>query len=254
MLICSALKELDTDIIITTPLKSRPYVELTRNMMSRFGGQSWETKNGYRVPGGQVYRPCNFTIPGDFSSAAFPLVAGALAGKATVTGLDPEDPQADRKIVDILKAFGAAVQWSGDAVTAERGELVGGDIDMGDCPDLFPITAVLATQARGTSRLSNAQHLRHKESDRIRATVNFLRAMGAEIEEAEDGCIVQGPVQLKGHKVDTMGDHRILMAATVAGLVAEGNTTLSEGESNAVSYPAFFADLRTLGAKIEGVK
>lgn len=254
LLICSALKELDTDIIITTPLKSRPYVELTRNMMSRFGGQSWETKNGYRVPGGQVYRPCNFTIPGDFSSAAFPLVAGALAGKATVTGLDPEDPQADRKIVDILKAFGAAVQWSGDAVTAERGELVGGDIDMGDCPDLFPITAVLATQARGTSRLSNAQHLRHKESDRIRATVNFLRAMGAEIEEAEDGCIVQGPVQLKGHKVDTMGDHRILMAATVAGLVAEGNTTLSEGESNAVSYPAFFADLRTLGAKIEGVK
>jgi len=252
LLISCALKELDTEIVLTTPLKSKPYVDVTMDMMSRFGGRCWETKNGYHVPGGQVYRPRELAIPGDFSSAAFPLVAGALAGRVTVTGLDPEDRQPDRRIVDLLKEFGAGVSWSGDAVTVERGELTGREVDLGDSPDLFPILAVLATQAKGTTRLYNAAHLRHKESDRIRSTAAFLRALGAEIEERDDGCVVRGPTPLKGRAVSTDGDHRILMAAAVAGLVAEGTTILSEGESCAVSYPGFLSDLRALGARAEG--
>lgn len=252
LLISSALKELDTEIVLTTPLKSKPYVEVTMDMMSRFGGRCWETKNGYHVPGGQVYRPRELAIPGDFSSAAFPLVAGALAGRVTVTGLDPQDRQADRAVVEVLRDFGAKVTWSGDAVTAERGELAGQEVNMGDCPDLFPALAVLATQAKGTTTLFNAEHLRHKESDRIRTTAAFLRSMGAEVEEREDGCVVRGPSVLKGRTVETMGDHRILMAAAVAGLVAEGTTTLNDGDAAAVSYPGFFTHLRAVGAKAEG--
>ncbi len=253
LLISSALKELDTEIIITTPLKSRPYVQMTRDMMTHFGASTTETKNGYRVLGGQRYRPRDYTIPGDYSSASFPLVAGALTGKATVTGLDPQDGQGDRNVLDILARFGASVTWGEGSVTVEKGDLHGTAVDLGDIPDAFPILAVLATQARGESALTNAEHLRYKESDRIATTVNLLKAMGADIEERKDGCVVRGPTRLKGRSVDPAGDHRILMAATVAGLIAEGNTTISQGDCYAISYPRFPEDMRALGANVEVV-
>lgn len=251
LLISSALKELDTEIVITTPLKSKPYVDITVDMMAKFGGRCWETKNGYHVPGGQAYRPREYVVPGDFSSAAFPLVAGALTGRVTVNGLDPLDKQADRKVVDILGGFGAKLAWAGESITVERDELTGMDVDMGDCPDIFPVLAVLASQAKGQSRLFNAEHLRYKESDRIRSTVMFLKQMGADIEERDDGCLVRGPARLKGRNVETMGDHRILMAGAVAGLVAEGSTVLSDGGSHEISYPRFVDDLKALGASVE---
>jgi 3-phosphoshikimate 1-carboxyvinyltransferase len=251
LLISSALKELDTEIVITTPLLSKPYVEITRDMMALHGVSSTETKNGYRVLGGQRYRPRDYTIPGDYSSASFPLVAGALTGKVTVTGLDPSDRQGDRGVLDVLKRFGASVTVSGDAATVEKGELKGTKIDVGDMPDAFPILAVLATQASGTTELINAKHLRFKESDRIATTTSFLRLMGADIEERDDGCIIRGPTRLKGRSIDPSGDHRILMAAAVAGLVAEGATTISGADCYKISYPSFTKDMRALGCSME---
>jgi len=111
---------------------------------------------------------------------------------------------------------------------------------------------VLATQANGISRLYGASHLRHKESDRIHATVTFLKTMGADIEEREDGCEVRGPTPLKGNKVETTGDHRIMMAEAVAALIADGATIINESESASISYPSFVDDLRRLGANIGG--
>ncbi len=111
---------------------------------------------------------------------------------------------------------------------------------------------MLATQAEGVSRLHGASHLRHKESDRISATVTFLKAMGADIDEREDGCEVRGPTPLKGRSVETRGDHRIMMAEAVAALVADGTTTINESESPAISYPSFVNDLRRLGANFGG--
>jgi 3-phosphoshikimate 1-carboxyvinyltransferase len=251
LLISSALKELDTEIVITTPLKSRPYVEITRDMMALYGATSAETKNGYRVLGGQRYRPRDYTIPGDYSSASFPLVAGALTGRATVTGLDPRDRQGDRAILDVLGRFGAQVGQKAGGVTVERDKLRGTTVDVGDMPDAFPILAVLATQAEGLTELRNARHLRYKESDRIATTASFLKAMGADIEEREDGCIIRGPSKLKGRNIDPSGDHRILMAAAVAGLVADGVTTISDGDSYRISYPRFTSDMRALGASVE---
>ncbi len=154
--------------------------------------------------------------------------------------------------MDILAGLGAKITRKGDRVTAEAAPLVGCDIDLRDNPDLFPILAVLATQAEGVSRLHGAGHLRHKESDRIRATVTFLKAMGADIEERDDGCEVRGPTPLRGRSVDTFGDHRIMMAEAVAALVADGTTVISESESAAISYPSFVKDLRALGASIGG--
>lgn len=251
LLISSALKEVDTEIVLTTPLRSRPYVDITREMMGRFGAVCHETERGFLVPGGQRYRSQEYTVPGDFSSAAFPLAAGALTGRVTVRNLDPKDAQGDRAFLDILTSLGAEVEWNGCDVTCSKAPLRGADIDLGDSPDLFPVAAVLCAFAKGESRLHNAAHVRLKESDRIAATVRFLRDMGADVTEKEDGCVVRGGRPLRGTSVNALNDHRILMAAAVAALAAEGETVISDGECHRISYPAFLTDMRSLGADME---
>ncbi len=251
LLLSSALKGTDTVIRLTAPLRSRPYVDITMEMMSLFGARCERTEEGFMVPGGQRYRPRDYTVPGDFSSAAFPLAAGALTGDVTVRNLDPNDKQGDRSFLDVLKGLGAEVRWSGRDLRCAVGELRGTDIDLGDSPDLFPVVAVLCTQAKGESRIFNASHVRLKESDRIAATTAFLKDMGAEVEETEDGCVVRGKGRLRGAAVSSFNDHRILMAAAVAALVAEGDTIISDGHCHRISYPDFVQDMRSLGARME---
>jgi 3-phosphoshikimate 1-carboxyvinyltransferase len=251
LLISSALKDVDTEIVLTSPLKSRPYVEITMGMMRTFGGSVEMTKTGLNVPGKQRYKPQTYKVPGDYSSAAFPLTAGALTDSVTVAGLDPEDKQGDKAILDILEAFGARVKRGNSSARAEPGNLEGQRVDLANAPDLFPIVAVLGSQARGTTEIFNAEHVRLKESDRIRSTTDFLKAMGAKIEERKDGCVIRGPTPLVGTKVDSLDDHRILMAAAVAALVADGTTTISHGDCYKVSYPFFVDDMKALGADME---
>ena len=251
LLICSALKEVDTDIALTSPLRSRPYVEITMGMIRTFGASVEMTKTGLHVPGKQRYRPQTYKVPGDYSSAAFPLAAGALTESVTVAGLDPEDKQGDKAILDILEAFGAKVKRGHSSARAEAAGLEGQRIDLANAPDLFPIIAVLGSQANGTTEIFNAEHVRFKESDRIRSTTDFLKAMGANIEEKKNGCTIEGPTPLVGTSVDSLNDHRILMAAAVAALVAEGTTTISHGDCYQVSYPFFVDDMRALGADME---
>lgn len=251
LLISSPLKQCDTEVHITTELKSRPYVEITMEMMAKFGTKARTTDYGFHVEGNQKYVPRAYQVPGDFSSAAFPLVAGALTGKAKVVNLDPKDPQGDKAILEIMKGFGAKVQSGEDWYQASSHKLHGQEIDLGDAPDLFPIVAVLATQAEGESVIRNAEHVRHKESDRISATTEFLQRMGAEVEERNDGCVIRGPCKLHGAVVDPRADHRILMAAAVAALVAEGETTIEDGDCFKISYPGFVEDMRSLGADLE---
>ena len=251
LLISSAVKEVDTDIVLTAPLKSRPYVDITREMMRRFGAEFMETAEGFHVPGGQRYRPQDYTIPGDFSSAAFPLAAGALTGEVTVGNLDPSDAQGDRAFLDILKAMGARVEWRGTDLRCACAGLHGTDIDLGDAPDLFPMVAVLCACAEGSSRIHNAAHVRLKESDRIAATAAFLKDMGADVQETPDGCLIRGGRPLRGAAVDSHDDHRILMAAAVAAMVADGETIISDGQCHRISYPGFVQDMRSLGAVME---
>lgn len=254
LLISSALKPRDTDVVITSPLVSKPYVNITVNMMSQFGVKCAETKDGYRIMGGQSYRSRDYTVPGDYSSAAFALVAGAISGKVTVTGLNPNDVQGDKAIIDFLREFGADIDVCGDAVTVKKSELKGINADIGGCPDLFPILAVLGTQAEGETVLYNAAHLKHKESDRIASVVAFLKNMGANMEERDDGCIIKGKNSLTGCVVNPNGDHRILMAAVVAATVASGKTIITDGGCYDVSYPAFIRDFKSLGVDLEEVE
>ncbi len=254
LLIACPLAAAATHLHVTPPILSEPYVEITQTMVGCFGGRVEGAGTDLDIPAPQRYTPVDFAVPGDFSSAAFPLVAAAVAdGDVTVDGLDPALPQGDRRIVDILEAFGAEVLPEARGFRVRGRSLTAQTVDLGATPDLFPVLAVLATQANGVSRFLNGAQLRLKESDRIESTVAFLKAMGADVQAMPDGCIVSGPTRLSGARVDSLGDHRILMAAAVAGLVAKAPVEISDAEAFRVSYPAFLEDFRALGADLEVV-
>lgn len=255
LLIAGSRAPEDVTVRVTSPLKSAPYVEVTNRMLARFGVKVERTGAEFKVAAGQPFRPTEYTVPGDWSSAAFPLVAAAVtSGKVTVENLSLSDPQGDKAIVDMLRRFGATVTVEGDEmakVTVEGNALQGTEIDVGNTPDLFPILAVLGASARGTTVLENAEHVRYKESDRVGAMARGLERFGCVVQEARDALVIQGGRRLRGATLDTRGDHRILMAFAVAGLVAQGETRLTNPESAAVSYPAFVGHFRQLGASLE---
>jgi len=254
LLVACPLARASSLVTVLPPFRSEPYVEVTLQVVRRFGATVESDAPSFRIPGGQAYRPADFDVPGDYSSAAFPLVAAAITrGDVSVEGLDASMPQGDARLVDDLRRFGARVDVASGRVRARAGDLVGRTVDIGDTPDLFPALAVLATQARGESRFVNGEHLRIKESDRIATTVAFLKAMGASAQATSDGCVVRGPTRLREAFVESHGDHRILMAAAVAGLAADGPVDITDPWCFRVSYPTFLEDLVRLGAAAEVV-
>lgn len=231
---------------------SDPYLDITMNMMRMAGAESERNGNNFKVRGGTFYKPFKYRVPADFSSAAFPLVGAAINGKdVIVKDMDMTDPQGDRHIVEILRMIGADVSVEGSDIRVSKKTLKSLELDMGKTPDLFPVVAVLLSTATGTSRLYGAPQLRHKESDRIKTTVAMLKAIGADAEETEDGCIIHGKCILDGGTVYTAGDHRIMMAAAISSLVCKGTVTVDDAECCSVSYPNFPDDMSRLGLIIE---
>lgn len=253
LIMSSPLTGRPTDVRITGHLVSKPYIDITTSMMGKFGVEVTEEGNVFHAEP-QHYRPTDYRVPADFSSSAFPLVAGGIAGRVTARGMDMSDPQGDRKIIDVLKEAGCNVEVSGDEVTCSNtGRLEGAEIDMGDIPDLFPVVAVLLSTAKGRSRLYGAPHLRFKESDRIALTENMLRTLGADIRGTEDGCVIEGVERLHGGRIEHNGDHRMMMAAAVASLVSDGPVSMENDACWNVSYPGFPEQMRSIGMDIEGL-
>ena len=249
MLMMSPLVGRPVDIVIEGNLVSRPYVDITTTMMSRFGIDVQKTGSGYHVEP-QRYVPCDYRVPADFSSSAFPLVAGGLSGTVSVSGLDMDDPQGDKKIVGILKDSGCDVEIRGDTVTCSyNGRPKALDIDLSDIPDLFPIVSTLMSVADGRSRLYGAPQLRFKESDRIASVERMLRTLGADIKGTDDGCVIDGVERLKGGRIDHLGDHRLMMSAAVASLVSEGPVSMLDDGCWNVSYPGFVEQMRSIGMR-----
>ncbi|HQE97825.1 MAG TPA: 3-phosphoshikimate 1-carboxyvinyltransferase [Methanothrix sp.] len=251
LLISAPLAEEETRIVIQGELKSRPYAEMTLDMLAEAGIRIEPGEQEFLVPGNQSFGLKGYTIPGDFSSASYPMAAAAVTGsEVTVKGVLPSR-QGDSAIIDILRRMGAEVSWDrekGD-LRVRGGELQAVDVDAGRTPDLVPTIAVLGALARGKTTVFNAEHVRHKETDRLHAMAVELSRMGADIKERPDGLEITGGV-LHGAKVHGHHDHRIVMALAVAGLVA-GDTEIDTAESVDVSYPGFFAQMKGLGAKVE---
>jgi len=252
---CPRAKE-DTEIAVTTKLESKGYVEMTLEVLVNHGLEGAVNNNLSRlwIPSNQVYRSCDHTVPGDFSSAAFLLAAAAVtSSRVTVNNLEYQTAQGDRAIVGVLEEMGASVKIGDDSVDVEGGQLVGVDIDAKDIPDLVPVCAVLACYAEGTSEIYNAKRLRYKESDRLDSISTELKKMGADIIVNEDGLTINSSCSLHGATVDPHNDHRIAMACAVAALGAEGETKIQNVECINKSYPQFFSDLRVLGASVVGI-
>lgn len=237
-------------------LIEKPYVEMTLRWIKE---QGIELKNHnfkeFIIPGRQSYKPFDRAVPADWSSAAFFLCAAAITGsEVTLLGLDENDTQGDKAIVDMLQQMGARVEWraeSGEqkALVVTGGKLHGVTLDLSDTPDALPALAVTACFAEGETRLVNVPQARLKETDRIAVMREELSKMGADIEELPDGLVIRGsklkPAIAHGHY-----DHRVIMALAVAGLCLDGETNIYTAEALSVTFPNFVELMNGIGADI----
>ena len=258
LLMAGAVTDEGLEVELETELKSAPYVEITLEVLDAFGVEAEHTEEGFRVPGGQSYDPAggSYAVPGDFSSISYLAAAGAVAAEAdeevVVEGAQPS-AQGDTAIVEVLERMGAAIEWDREAgeLHAAAGDLSGVEVDVGDTPDLLPTIAAVGAIANGDTHIVNCEHVRYKETDRVSAMAEELGKLGVETTEKEDQLTVHGgDSDLVGAEVDGRGDHRIAMALAVAGLVAEGTTTIDGAEHVDVSFPGFWTVLDDLGANV----
>ena len=249
------IKNGDLEIEVTK-LSEEPYVEITLNWLRKLGAEFTASDDlmHFTIPGNQQLKAFDSVIPADFSTAAFPLGAGIVAGKAdgvVIQNLDFTDAQGDKAVFAMLEKLGAKLQYNSDnSVTVYPGRLTSGELDLGQTPDALPLLAAVAAVNIGSViTLGNAGQARNKETDRIACMTRELRKMGAIIEEKPDAMIITG-TRLHGAVVDSCKDHRLAMALTVAALAAEGPTEILDAESCAVTYPDFVKDFKTLGADL----
>ncbi|VVB87243.1 3-phosphoshikimate 1-carboxyvinyltransferase [uncultured archaeon] len=250
LLIACPFARNETKVIIKGEMKSRPYVNITIDMLKDAGARIIEeTPNAFTIPPEQEYDLKSYNVPGDFSSASYMMAAGALCGDVTIKNMYPTE-QGDSALIDILGKMGANIKWDEKKgeVRVTASELVGISVDVGKTPDLVPTLAVLGAASKGTMVIENAEHVRYKETDRLHAMTVELKKMGVDITEEKDRLIIRGG-KLKGAEVHGWDDHRIVMALAVAGMVA-GGTTIDTVESVSISYPGFFEDLKRIGASV----
>lgn len=237
-------------------LKSRPYIDLTLEVMKQFGMLLPENKSYTEFYFAEVPAkksnpfPINYPVEGDWSGGAFLLVAGAIAGPVTIRGLDPGSTQADKAILDALMAANAGVAIDAKGITIHPSAMKGFDFDATDCPDLFPPLVALAAYCEGITSIQGVSRLTHKESNRGLTLLEEFGKMGIKIELEHDRMLVYGGGQVKGAKVHSRHDHRIAMACGVAALKAEGEVTIEQANAVKKSYPDFFQDLKKLGGAV----
>ena len=241
-------------------LKSKPYIDLTLDVMKQFGLKVPENKNYqefiFHNDSSQIPPPtgggggASYTVEGDWSGGAFLLVAGAIAGPITVRRLDLTSTQADKKILDALMAANAGIAIEAKGIKVHPAEMTAFDFDATDCPDLFPPLVALAAYCKGETTIKGVSRLTHKESNRALTLQEEFGKMGVKINLKDDVMIIHGGNGVKRAKVHSHHDHRIAMALAVAALKAEGETIIEEAGAVKKSYPDFFSDLKSLGASV----
>lgn len=236
-------------------LRSKPYIDLTLDVMKQFGLKVPENKN-YKefyfddsTPNSQL-ETHHYIVEGDWSGGAFLLVAGAIAGPISVKGLDLTSTQADKAIIDALMAANAGIAMDAKGIQLHPVEMNPFYFDATDCPDLFPPLVVLAAYCKGKTTIKGVSRLRHKESNRALTLQDEFDKMGITIDIAGDDMIIHGGGIVKGADVHSHHDHRIAMACAIAGLKADSEMVIEEAEAVKKSYPDFWDDLEKLGAAV----
>lgn len=247
LLMALPLAEKDSNIQVEN-LKSIPYIDMTLEIMDRFGvGITNENYESFFIPGRQSYQAQDYTVEGDWSGAAFLLVAGALAGQVLVTELHADSSQADKEILNALKQCGAHLEIQKDRILCGRSNLFPFSMDATHCPDLFPPLAALAAHCHGESRIRGVSRLIHKESNRADALLAEMGKLGVAISVEEDEMVIQGPAVIREARIDSHNDHRIAMAAAVTALPGQQPIEILGAECINKSYPEFYLDIKRLG-------
>lgn len=229
-------------------LKSKPYIDITCQMMKEFGVEV--INNDYKeftVPAPAHYQGREYIVEGDWSGAAFWLVAGAIGGEITVDNLVRNSAQADKAIIEALVKCGAALRQDEASVYVKKSGLKAFEFDATHCPDLFPPLVVLAAACKGTTAIKGVSRLRVKESDRAAALKDEFGKLGVEISIEKDSMFIKGG-KLKSAEVHSHHDHRIAMAAAVASLLIDGPVTIHEAQAVNKSYPGFFRDMEEVSS------
>lgn len=243
----------DSEIEVTGGLTSASYIDMTIDALRMAGIQVERRNNIFKVKGNQRYRmPGRVVVEGDWSSAAFWVVAGVIGKQPlTIGGMNNGSLQGDSAIIDHLRGMGAFITVEDDKVVAMPSHLFGAELDCMDTPDLVPILSVAAAVAQGTTTFTNVGRLRFKESDRLAAMKSVLESFGIISSVGEDTFTVYGGEPRAVAPVDSFGDHRIAMSATVLSTVAKGVTVIRGSGCVAKSYPSFFDDFASLGGVVE---
>jgi 3-phosphoshikimate 1-carboxyvinyltransferase len=245
-----------SDVSITvTNLKSKPYIDLTLDVMKQFGLKVPENRNyeEFYFTADTHHSPLithHYTVEGDWSGAAFLLVAGAIAGNIVVKGLDVFSTQADKAVLQALMDCGCIISIQPEQIEIGPAPLKPFHFNATECPDLFPPLVALAAYCNGKSVIEGTTRLTHKESNRAITLQEEFAKLGVTIELQDDLMIIHGGGGLKGATVHSRHDHRIAMACAVAALKAEGGVTIEEAEAINKSYPDFYEHLKVLGANV----
>jgi 3-phosphoshikimate 1-carboxyvinyltransferase len=244
----------DSVIELTSDLESKPYIDITLDVLQSFGIEiSCENDRRYRIKGNQAYQPCNFRVEGDFSQGAFWLVAGTIGEKMICQDLNSSSCQGDKVIVDFIKEMGGNICDDRNSVIVKKAHTHGIVIDVSQCPDLVPILGVLGSLCEGVTTIINGERLRFKESDRLMATADVLNRLGGKVTETADGLMIQGIKAFTGGNVQSHNDHRIAMAVAIASSCSTGKIVLEGAEAVNKSYPHFWEDFKAMGGEWIGL-
>lgn len=250
-LLMALVKAKEDSIVQVANLKSKGYIDLTLDVMSKFGvNVEHQNYKDFHIPGNQNYTPCELTIEGDWSGAGFHLVGGAINGWATVKGLQLESKQPDKEILKAIRLAGASISTSADSITATGRTLQGFDFDATDCPDLFPPLAALAANCNGTSRINGVNRLFSKESNRAESIMSALSNVGIQTQLKENTMYIAGG-EISGGSIDSKNDHRIAMMGAILAINAKQPIEISNTSSVNKSYRDFFQTLAQFGIQVE---
>jgi len=242
LLLAGPYMENGVEIEVIGRLVSRPYVDITLDVMNTFGiSFNHDDYHYFRVPAKQRYYPCRFNIEGDVSAASYFWAAAAVTGGVITTeNIHPNSTrQGDIALLDILEEMGCRIERKSDSVVVQGGLLSGIEVDMGAIPDMVPTLAAIALFSKGKTAIRNVSHLRHKESDRLHAVALEWGRLGGRVEELEDGIVIHGRKKLSGAVMDPHNDHRLAMSLAVVGLKIPGMTIQNETCVNK-SFPRFW--------------
>lgn len=231
-------------------LNSKPYIDMTLKFLKDVNIKiQHDNYDRFIIPGNQKYDIGKYQIEGDWSSASFLMVAGAIGGSIQISGLSLDSKQADKKILEALQSSGALISFKNNSIKVEKHNLRAFSFDATDCPDLFPPLVALACNCNGKSYIKGIERLFFKESNRAEALKRVFTTLGAKMRISTNLMEVEGQ-KLKGGTIHSFNDHRIAMAAAISAITASNEVLIQKSECVSKSYPGFFNDFKSIGGQV----